>query len=594
MKRFCHECGKEARSNDNVCIHCGTRLKKNKSNEESIEQASTREKVEKKDPMPKKQKRMWQVIAVIALFIIGLSVWVNTYHSPEAVQKRFEKAISKRDTGKLEKMIIHSDGTSISKAEADAFLSLVAEEGSHIAFDLTQVVYAGKFLGIYDKHKIEAYDQFANYNNYLEGLTFVFNNEEIEAADQQDDFISYGPLAPGIYDVEALFESEYGDATVEGSITLSNYSPSDYEWIEMDIPIANVTFYIENFDEIDISESYIEVNDEKLSISEEGKTEKIGPLLIDGSIEAEMIASMPWGEVATEPLAIEDTDMFIYANLLSSDDYENVLDTIEKFGEEYVESMAAKSTKPFQSVSTAGKKMLKNELPDGYEYTGQFDLVEIDKHSMFVDEAENTPEIKIQTAYHLQEDYHDLNETPELYDEIYSWVIALAFDKEDEHWLITSVNSSNMWGGIEATDERKGSGDLHGPSKEAIAEATERDLNASLEIFIEDYTEASVDAINYRDFSLVSDYIAEEGPRYKEAREYIDYLDSQDIYEEWYGSELENVKKIDDNTWEVTVIEEFDIIRPDSSDVKKFRTSLIVNQVNDEFYVMELTETNEI
>src|SRR5690625_356757 len=109
-----------------------------------------------------------------------------------------------------------------------------------------------------------------------------------------------------------------------------------------------------------------------------------------------------------------------------------------------------------------------------------------------------------------------------------------------------------------------------------------------------DYTSASIEAINYRDFDLVSTYIEKDGPRYKEADDYIDYLDSKDIYEEWYGSELEKVEKEDDDIWKVTVIEEFEIIKPDSSDIKKFRTILIIKQIDNEFYVNKLTETNEI
>lgn len=37
--------------------------------------------------MPKKQKRILQIAAVFGLLIIGFSVWANTYHFAESVQK---------------------------------------------------------------------------------------------------------------------------------------------------------------------------------------------------------------------------------------------------------------------------------------------------------------------------------------------------------------------------------------------------------------------------------------------------------------------------------------------------------------------------
>lgn len=131
----------------------------------------------------------------------------------------------------------------------------------------------------------------------MEGLTFTFNDEEIDSVEQEDNFISYGPLVQGIYDVEATFESEYGDATVEETIRLYADPMDQYNWITMDIPIANITFLIENYDEVDASEAYVIINDERLPISGNGVTEEIGPLLIDRSIEAKVITAMPWGEV---------------------------------------------------------------------------------------------------------------------------------------------------------------------------------------------------------------------------------------------------------------------------------------------------------
>src|SRR5690625_1122930 len=174
MERFCHECGKEARQGENVCIDCGTDFVQD---EENVKEGIQDNQVVK-EPMPKKRKRMWQVIVAVFVIVIGFSIWANSYHSPKSVQKRFDKAIIKEDSDKIQKLIIHSDGSSVNKSEAEAFLTLVKEEGKTIASDLTDVVYTGKFLGIYEKYKMESVDQFDANTTPLQALSFICNRTD--------------------------------------------------------------------------------------------------------------------------------------------------------------------------------------------------------------------------------------------------------------------------------------------------------------------------------------------------------------------------------------------------------------------------------
>src|SRR5690625_3715681 len=213
MKRFCHECGNVPRKGENVCIHSGRSLIQNEENvKEGIQN-----KLDVKEPMPKKQKRIWQIIVGVFVIVIGFSIWANSYHSPKSVQKRFDKAIIKEDRDKIQKLIIHSDGSSVDKSEVEAFLTLVKEEGKTAASDLTDVVYTWKCLWIYDKYRMHSVDLFADNNKPLEGLSFTFNGTDTAESEREDELALYGPLLPGVYNVEALFESEYGDEIVRAS-----------------------------------------------------------------------------------------------------------------------------------------------------------------------------------------------------------------------------------------------------------------------------------------------------------------------------------------------------------------------------------------
>src|SRR5690625_1622528 len=278
---------------------------------------------------------------------------------------------------------------------------------------------------------MESVDQFAANNKPLEGLSFTFNGTDTAESEQEDELALYGPLLPGIYNVEALFESDYGDATVEESLTLRNNTHGEYELIDLDIPIDYVTFHIENYENIDLEDSYIEFNDKKLPIMDEGQTKEIGPLLIDGSQQITIVASLPWGEVTSEPVDIDDNNLYVNAELITQEDYDEVLDVLSQFGEEYVESMAVKSTKPFKSVTSEGKEILKSNISNYDEYTGQLDLMEADKDSMSVDTNEDQTEVKLHTQFHFQNDYDEITETPEISEEYKAIQICYERKKRD-------------------------------------------------------------------------------------------------------------------------------------------------------------------
>lgn len=605
MKRFCHECGKEVNPDHNNCIHCGTILQVNDTEALPNIDASTQKSTETstqsstratKKQVPKKRKYLIGIILLFIISVIGLSVWAYMYHSSESVQKRFEAAILHNDHSKLQKMMIHEDGSDIHEQEAKAFLELIDGESDKVVSPLTTIVKHGKFLGIFETHKVEAVDQFVFYDELVDGLTFEFNQEEFPEYEREDDHVVYGPLVPGTYTATAVYEGEYGETTMEDIVTLQSDN-SEHTRIGMEVPVAKVDFYVENHDLFDVSQAYIQLNDEKIPITDEGKADEIGPFILDGSQKVQVVVDMPWGEVTSESFAIDDSDLSIYANLISTEQSDEILTVLTEFGENYVKALSERDTEALKGASKEVKNGVSetiDEMKNATIYTGQLEKVEINRQSISIIDDSEVPIIKIDTRYSFQEDFYDYTEQPDVSEQDYTWEMGLSFNEEKSEWLITSLDSQNMWGSFEATDTQEGSKKLYSPSEEALAEAEEGQSTSGMEEFIKDYTDASVEAINERDFSIVSSYMTEDGPRKKEAREYIDYLDSKDIYEEWYGSDIEKIEEVDENTWTVTVIEEFDIQKPDSSSVKKFRTVLTVKRIDDNYFVDELIETNEL
>ena len=67
----------------------------------------------------------------------------------------------------------------------------------------------------------------------------------------------------------------------------------------------------------------------------------------------------------------------------------------------------------------------------------------------------------------------------------------------------------------------------------------------------------SVNAINTRDFSYVEGLMTNDGPRKKEAKDYINHLESKGITQQFINVTVEKVEVMNTNTWKVTTTDEF-------------------------------------
>lgn len=595
MKRFCKECGKEAAPEHKICIHCGTPLpplnEEPKPSEVTSNKRSSHN--EQKPKMSKKKKGLLSVVGVIAVLMIGFSVWAQNYQSPESVYKRFVEAATEKDVNGLQSLVVHENGAKATKGEAQALIKLIEEEGEYALDQLFVIEPSGKFLYIFEANKAIAIDQYAYYSDPVEGLTFAFNEYEPNLRKNK----MYGPLIPGMYNVLATFKGEYGETSKEGEVTLAN-EYGDESPIDIEVNIAEVTFHVENFEAIDAEKSHVLIDDEKVKLTDDGSTEPVGPFILDGSQKAITVATLPWGEVESEPVAISEKEISLNADLLSKEDFAAVSDLLVNFGEENAKVLANKSAKELTNVSDAVKKTMNEKIDnnlsnDDLFYTGELVQVDIDRRSAEPLGSDTGPKLTIDTQYTYKEAYHEIDEDPELSESDIIYSVVTGYDEEEESWFIENIDG-NYGFSFEATDTIEGSEKLYGPSEESVKSAKDATMNEEMASFITDYTQANVKAINMADFSYVEEYIAKDGPRTKEASEYIDYLDSKNITEDYIDSEVESIKETDDKTWEVTLLESFTINKEDSSEDKDYRTKVIVKEIDGELFVHELIETNEI
>src|SRR5690625_5081263 len=277
----------------------------------------------------KKRKLLWRFIAFFAILLIAFVVWANHYTSPEAVEKRFQKAVDSNDVSQIQKLLVHGDLTSIETFEAEAFLELVKTEGRSILSSLTDTVYSGKFLFIFDAHKIEVTDQIP-YSDQSENMTYTFNGEEVAIFDEEDDNIAYGPLAPGVYEVAANLSNDFGDFSAEETVILASTSYQEYTYMDICMPVAEVYFYVENANSIDPKHIKVKINDKEFPIDEHQTTESIGPMPIDGSVDASVVFSLPWGEIESEAQPVEEIEPLLVGKFFTDDHLDEISDFLSE------------------------------------------------------------------------------------------------------------------------------------------------------------------------------------------------------------------------------------------------------------------------
>ncbi len=115
-----------------------------------------------------------------------------------------------------------------------------------------------------------------------------------------------------------------------------------------------------------------------------------------------------------------------------------------------------------------------------------------------------------------------------------------------------------------------------------------------MESFMRDYLSESVYAINARDFALVESYLDPNGKQYNESKNYIGYLASKGITEDFYDLTILNVDSTDTG-YQVKTREEYEIYYEDGT--SKYKTfESVYSLVGDEsgLKVSTLDSTKEI
>ncbi|CAM5183293.1 Membrane protein YvbJ OS=Ureibacillus acetophenoni OX=614649 GN=SAMN05877842_104108 PE=4 SV=1 [Ureibacillus acetophenoni] len=600
MKRFCQECGHEAKMSDKMCTNCGTKLieiQQPEQTQATTSQSQTRTNApakphKAKKPMSKQQKIIIGAVGALAVLLIGFSIWANMYFSKDSTENRFYKAIENEDAGQLEKLLMHENGSAATKSEVEAFLKLAKTLKKNELEDFISVEKEGKFIGIFEMHKVEAVDQYAYYYGPTDGLAMKFNKTEVK--DKKDsEGIKYGPLLPGIYTVNVSLDNNFGKSTTDIELELANLYSGEV-WMD-ELPIGEASVYVMNYDSYVMEDSYLLVNDHKVEIDEYGDSDYFGPIFLDGSQKVKVVVNYPWGEVESEEYPLESSYIEVDAAFVTEAALEEIKDTLLTFGEEMQNAKAQLSTDVFTSATDVLKEdFLYYEIDplvqENLFYTGMLNKVDINEEATWFYDGLLMIHTMFDYSYAFFEAGEDL---PALEDyELHSYV-GLAFDETAKEWKVSYIEMSNHEA-VEATATLEGSGKVYEPSANAVTAMATNALRAELQEFMEIYSYASINAINYGDISYMSPYLSASGPRYKEAKDYIAYLVNEGITEEFISTQVVDIVDNGNGTYNVKTVDEVIIYYPDSESFKTFETVSEVINENGSWKVNKLISTTEM
>lgn len=549
-------------------------------------------------PLSKKQKAIIGIIVGVIVIILSLFFFLKNYYSQESVEKRFEQAITKEQAGAIEKLGIHEDGSSIMKAEAEAFMKLVKQDGQKAVRDLYKTKYIGQAFGLFDEYKIEFVDQFVYTEEYGDGVQLVLNQQELQKYNGEVDWTTYGPFISGVYTFQFTYDNTFAKGEMEIEAVLADGYENNALLNLDDFDYTDIS--LERYDQFEHAESYLLIDSNKIELDEDGEASHVGPIPLDGSLSVQVVTAYPWGEVTSEPVPIDDYSLSVENDYFTESQYEELKQIVADFGEQTVEAIINKTTDVYSVTSKNFNKEMEEWMDTFYSrdilLTGRLNQVQIDKDSVTYEN--NGIHMGVLLEFELGENEKDLDE------DYWNDGLIIVYDEKDKKWTIEDWEDSGWYWDPGDAEIMEGSKKMHQPNEKVIKAAKEKaedvaepsdseSLNDHLQAVVEESNIAHVHGINEQEYEPFLSLTTADGPRREEARKYMAQQAEKGMKQDHLSTRLEKVEKVDDHTYKVTTIETYAIKKPnENSKENTYRTVNIVKEVDGEFLIHKLEATD--
>lgn len=549
-----------------------------------------------------KGRRVLWICSILGAFLL-LFVSYHVFYSEQIVEKRFLKALTEEQTKKITKITYHDNASSITKGEAEALIRL--HKNTEIDRNLYEIKPKKVLFGLLKKNEVHMKSFYASYDDWFEGLTLTFNNEEIPIHDKVEHHLEYGPLVPGIYDVKASFLGVDRSGGGEETITLEKKKLTR---ITIPLDVSTVTFSVKNAEVIGRDAIRIHWNDETYKITETGKTNRIGPIVLDGTEEAAVIVDFPWGQVRSDPVAITSSEMDLTVEPLTVDEQAKVHKQIVHFADTYVESLVNGTTNSLTNSEEDVVSVVKSHITENAsiymdsQLKARLNHVKVTLNERATDWSAKEPILVFDAMFQVDDltDYKPALNIGKQLKENYMFKLGLTYSKEQDEWSIASLKPLESWSKkIDDITHLEGEKTLYtsnrdGIKTEQITKHVQSEVESEIHQLVENYKTALVKTWNEKNISHVETFFTADSLRYSKS---LDELEAIKEKEKWKLKDIQfkKVLKVNEMVYDVTTEEKYEVKQGKSTENILFRIVTRVKRVGDRsFKVYDEVSKEEI
>lgn len=490
MKK-CQHCDQEVLENAKFCNHCGKNLvdepgeeQVNPTTEETEElpidsQSTPTETVNKvaEDHKPEQVKSVTPVkknksqskglkiglIAAAAIIILLLGTYFvgKSNSSVGTLLKDFETAIEEKDTDALSSILtVNHKDLELTDESIEAFIQLYESKPSELNYLINNLksqagnefgglsgiftidlIKDGKAYLFFDNYKLAVNPVYINVATNYKDTDIIINGEVLATSDSENFNEDVGPLIPGEYTVEAVLDT--GVFHLKEETKVQAMDPGYSQYVDLYLDGKDVSFNLTTNRYTDLKSIKLFINGKETDYNI-AKTDRVGPLLIDGTMNASFEADLPWGTVWTNDMPIDERYMDI--NLGDSDEFKkSLMELIVTFNNEYLEAFTDANP---DAMTTATPILIESVMDDvlhniymEVEYEGLFHGVDFYNESFVLkQDYDGLWKVAVDTITYFEEGFFEAGDKATLKKTEEEIRYELAYDPQSSQWLIFNMD----------------------------------------------------------------------------------------------------------------------------------------------------------
>lgn len=557
-------------------------------------------------------------LLLVAALLVGGYQFGSYWTSDERLFSRFEEAIESQDYKVMasmfasdeEKLVINEQTVKSYVdylKENNEFVSdivkdlrkqsFMLESGSVVENDTSHEVVLqqkGKIAFIFKEYKLHINPVHINVATNYKDTIIKINGEEVAVAKEADFDQTFGPYFPGVFELEAVLHTDWIDLERKETETAMSGGQDYTAYMELDGA------------EVEINTGFYDVTGLKGELLVNGKATGInpfetpwfGPVPMDGTAKFLIEMEMPWGKMRTEEMPVEDSVVYLNIGDIQDAAFEDkLIEQIVQFNRDEVKAFTTGDLTSLDLVTdniisyeqTIADRIKQSQEAQRTTYLGStFDL-----DNFIVSQNEGQWRLTVLATGNYRYQYKEGKAWDAGIEESQGRYYTLIYDEKEQRWLMDAVLV--FYDGEDFSDNLKEVREQDVVAHESTVQSAANQVDlASVQTIMHNYLSLSVEAINSRDFSLVSDLLDPDGPAYEESEKYIPYLEKKGITEELLDVQAISFRVLDDTSVEVTTNDTYNIIDKDGNRKERSYTSTykLVEQ-NGEWKIHTLIKTVE-